>query len=41
LPTDRTAVLNILRRGTLRAREEAGATQKEVKGALGLNYFPN
>ncbi|NPT38670.1 tryptophan--tRNA ligase [Paraburkholderia xenovorans] len=36
---DRAEVLNVLRRGTLRAREVAGATVSEVKGALGLNYF--
>jgi tryptophanyl-tRNA synthetase len=39
--TDRAEVLNILRRGTLRAREVAGATVSEVKGALGLDYFQN
>ncbi|RKE38716.1 tryptophanyl-tRNA synthetase [Paraburkholderia sp. BL23I1N1] len=36
---DRAEVLNVLRRGTLRAREVAGATVSEVKHALGLNYF--
>jgi tryptophanyl-tRNA synthetase len=39
--TDRAEVLNVLRRGTMRAREVAGATVSEVKGALGLNYFQN
>lgn len=37
--TDRAQVLEILRRGTLRAREVAGQTLSEVKGALGLSYF--
>ncbi|KAH0444771.1 hypothetical protein KCU90_g768, partial [Aureobasidium melanogenum] len=37
--TDRAEVLNVLRRGTMRAREVAGATVSEVKSALGLNYF--
>ena len=36
---DRAEVLAILRRGTMRAREVAGATLSEVKGALGLTYF--
>ncbi|MGF6569788.1 tryptophanyl-tRNA synthetase [Paraburkholderia fungorum] len=36
---DRGAVLEILRQGTLRAREVAAATVSEVKAALGLNYF--
>ncbi len=36
---DRAGVLEILRQGTMRARETAGATLSEVKGALGLNYF--
>ncbi len=36
---DRGAVLEILRQGTMRAREVAAATVSEVKGALGLNYF--
>jgi tryptophanyl-tRNA synthetase len=36
---DRAEVLNVLRRGTMRAREVAGATVSEVKAALGLNYF--
>ncbi|MBO4120495.1 tryptophan--tRNA ligase [Cupriavidus gilardii] len=36
---DRAGVLEILRQGTLRARETAGATLSEVKWALGLNYF--
>jgi tryptophanyl-tRNA synthetase len=39
--TDRAEVLNVLRRGTMRAREVAGATVSEVKSALGLNYFQN
>lgn len=38
---DRGEVLAILKRGTLRAREVAGATLAEVKGALGLTYFPD
>lgn len=37
--TDRGQVLEILRRGTARAREVAGQTLSEVKGALGLSYF--
>lgn len=37
--TDRAQVLEILRRGTRRAREVAGQTLSEVKGALGLSYF--
>ena len=41
LTTDRALVLNILRRGTMRARGVAGAKVSEVKGALGLNYFQN
>ena len=36
---DRAQVLEILRRGTTRAREVAGQTLSEVKGALGLSYF--
>jgi tryptophanyl-tRNA synthetase len=36
---DRAEVLAILRQGTLRAREVAGATLSEVKSALGLTYF--
>jgi len=36
---DRAGVLDILRQGAMRARETAGATLAEVKGALGLNYF--
>ncbi|HDR9103391.1 TPA: tryptophan--tRNA ligase [Burkholderia vietnamiensis] len=39
LETDRGEVLAILRRGTMRAREVAGTTLAEVKGALGLTYF--
>jgi tryptophanyl-tRNA synthetase len=39
LESDRAEVLAILRRGTMRAREVAGATLGEMKGALGLNYF--
>jgi tryptophanyl-tRNA synthetase len=39
LEADRGEVLAILKRGTLRAREVAGATLEEVKSALGLNYF--
>ncbi|MFB9124050.1 tryptophan--tRNA ligase [Paraburkholderia dipogonis] len=41
LEADRAEVLNVLRRGTMRAREVAGATVSEVKNALGLNYFQN
>ncbi|CAD6538777.1 tryptophan--tRNA ligase [Paraburkholderia metrosideri] len=37
--SDRGAVLDILRQGTMRAREVAAATVSEVKSALGLNYF--
>lgn len=36
---DRGEVMNILRRGTEKAREVAARTVGEVKGALGLNYF--
>ena len=36
---DRGEVLNILRRGTDKAREAAAQTLHEVKAALGLNYF--
>jgi tryptophanyl-tRNA synthetase len=39
LECDRAEVLQILRRGTMRAREVAGATLSEVKSALGLDYF--
>jgi tryptophanyl-tRNA synthetase len=39
LEKDRGKVLTILRRGTMRAREVAGETLSEVKGALGLSYF--
>jgi tryptophanyl-tRNA synthetase len=39
LESDRAEVLAILKRGTMRAREVAGATLSEVKGALGLSYF--
>jgi tryptophanyl-tRNA synthetase len=39
LEGDRAEVLTILRRGTMRAREVAGATLGEVRRALGLNYF--
>ena len=39
LAQDRGAVLDILREGTLRARETAATTLGEVKRALGLNYF--
>lgn len=41
LETDRGEVMAILKRGTMRAREVAGATLAEVKGALGLRYFEN
>ncbi|RZI40322.1 tryptophan--tRNA ligase [Herbaspirillum sp. HC18] len=36
---DRGEVMNILRRGTEKARQVAGQTVFEVKAALGLNYF--
>lgn len=36
---DRGEVMNILRRGTEKARQVAGQTVSEVKAALGLNYF--
>ncbi|WP_321874550.1 tryptophan--tRNA ligase [Burkholderia ubonensis] len=39
LENDRAEVLAILRQGTMRAREVAGATLSEVKHALGLTYF--
>ncbi|HKU00976.1 MAG TPA: tryptophan--tRNA ligase [Paraburkholderia sp.] len=39
LEADRGEVMAILKRGTLRAREVAGATLAQVKGALGLRYF--
>ncbi|KVO62556.1 tryptophan--tRNA ligase [Burkholderia ubonensis] len=39
LENDRAEVLAILRQGTMRAREVAGATLSEVKRALGLTYF--
>jgi tryptophanyl-tRNA synthetase len=39
LEADRGEVLAILKRGTMRAREVAGATLDEVKSALGLTYF--
>ena len=38
---DRAEVLAILRRGTMRAREVAGETLSQVRGALGLTYFEN
>ena len=36
---DKAAVLEMLRQGTLRARDVAGQTVSEVRAALGLNYF--
>jgi len=39
LEADRGEVMAILKRGTMRAREVAGATLAEVKRALGLTYF--
>lgn len=39
LAADKGEVLAMLKRGTLRAREVAGATLDEVKTALGLTYF--
>jgi tryptophanyl-tRNA synthetase len=39
LEADKGEVLTLLKRGTMRAREVAGATLGEVKNALGLTYF--
>jgi tryptophanyl-tRNA synthetase len=39
LAKDRGEMLNVLKRGTEKAREAAAQTLSEVKGALGLNYF--
>ena len=39
LAADRGEMLNVLRRGTEKARETAAQTLSEVKAALGLNYF--
>ena len=39
LAKDRGEMLNVLRRGTERARATAAQTLSEVKAALGLNYF--
>lgn len=39
LAGDRGEVLNVLRRGTEKARQVASQTVSEVKTALGLNYF--
>ena len=39
LENDRGEVLNVLRQGTMRAREVAGATVAEVRRAMGLVYF--
>lgn len=36
---DRAEVMNILRRGTEKARQVCGNTVSEVRAALGLNYF--
>lgn len=36
---DRGEVMNVLRRGTEKARQVAGQSVSEVKSALGLNYF--
>ena len=36
---DKAEVMAILKRGTMHARDVAGATLAEVKGAMGLNYF--
>jgi tryptophanyl-tRNA synthetase len=41
LAGDRAEVVEILRRGTMRARDVASETLSEVKGALGLTYFQN
>lgn len=39
LEGDKSEVLAVLRSGTMRAREVAGQTLADVKGALGLTYF--
>jgi tryptophanyl-tRNA synthetase len=39
LAQDRGEMLNVLRRGTERAREAAARTLSEVKASLGMNYF--
>jgi tryptophanyl-tRNA synthetase len=39
IEADKAEVMAILKRGTLHAREVAGATLAEVKGAMGLTYF--
>jgi tryptophanyl-tRNA synthetase len=39
LEKDKGQVMQILREGTLKARETAAQTLSEVKAALGLNYF--
>jgi tryptophanyl-tRNA synthetase len=39
LARDPAAVMDILKQGTLKAREAAGQTLSEVKAAMGLNYF--
>ncbi|PQV54709.1 tryptophan--tRNA ligase [Paraburkholderia sp. BL21I4N1] len=39
MEADRGEVMAMLRSGTMRAREVAGATLSEVKSALGLDYF--
>ncbi|KAF1036653.1 MAG: Tryptophan--tRNA ligase 2 [Burkholderia lata] len=36
---DKAEVMAILKRGTMHARDVAGTTLAEVKGAMGLNYF--
>ncbi|WP_028535214.1 tryptophan--tRNA ligase [Paludibacterium yongneupense] len=39
LARDPAMVMDILKQGTLKAREAAGQTLSEVKAAMGLNYF--
>jgi tryptophanyl-tRNA synthetase len=39
LARDRGEMLNVIKRGTFKAREAAAQTLSEVKAALGLNYF--
>lgn len=39
LENDRGYILQMLKRGTQKAREIAAQTKAEVKSALGLNYF--
>ena len=39
LAKDKGYVMQVLKEGTMRAREVAARTTDEVKAALGLNYF--